>query len=265
MGAALTLYHSPPSTCSQKVRLVLAEKSLVYNSQIVDLFAGGQHHPDYVKLNPNHVVPTLVHAGRAIIESMLICEYLEDIAPGAPLMPKDAAGRHAVRLWTQHIDRIHAHGSVLTFAVGPRKMIAAQGPEAIEANIASVHGEKAQAARRSALEFGVASPMFGDALSAFVAMLDRMEDALGASPWLAGDLFTLADTSTLPYVLRLDHLAMTPLIQARPNVADWQARMAERPSYGPAIADHLLPPLVAQLKANGAEVWPDIAALIKGA
>ena len=105
----------------------------------------------------------------------------------------------------------------------------------------------------------------GDALSAFVAMLDRMEDALGASPWLAGDLFTLADTSTLPYVLRLDHLAMTPLIQARPNVADWQARMAERPSYGPAIADHLSPPLVAQLKANGAEVWPDIAALIKGA
>lgn len=130
--------------------MVLAEKKLAYNSQIVDLFAGGQHHLDYVKLNPNHVVPTLVHEGRAIIESMLICEYLEDIAPGAPLMPKDAAGRHAVRLWTQHIDRIHAHGSVLTFAVGPRKMIAAQGPEAIEANIASVHGDRR---RRRAVGF----------------------------------------------------------------------------------------------------------------
>ncbi len=61
MTVGLTLYHAPPSTCSQKVRLALAEKRLVYQSQLIDLFAGGQHDPDYVKLNPNHVVPTLVH------------------------------------------------------------------------------------------------------------------------------------------------------------------------------------------------------------
>jgi hypothetical protein len=58
----IELYHYPFSTCSQKVRLVLAEKKLDFVSHEIDLIAGGQHDPEYVKLNPNHVVPTLVEA-----------------------------------------------------------------------------------------------------------------------------------------------------------------------------------------------------------
>ena len=59
--ANLELYHNGISTCSQKVRLVLAEKGLDFVSHDVNLLAGEQHDPEYVKLNPNHVVPTLVH------------------------------------------------------------------------------------------------------------------------------------------------------------------------------------------------------------
>ena len=58
--ANLTLYHHGPSTCSQKVRLILELKELQYESKEVNLLAGEQHDPDYVKLNPNHVLPTLV-------------------------------------------------------------------------------------------------------------------------------------------------------------------------------------------------------------
>ena len=50
----LTLYHNGPSTCSQKVRLILELKNLSYNSKEVNLLAGEQHDPEYVKLNPNH-------------------------------------------------------------------------------------------------------------------------------------------------------------------------------------------------------------------
>ena len=53
----LTLYHNGPSTCSQKVRLILELKKLPYESKEVNLLAGEQHDPEYVKLNPNHVVP----------------------------------------------------------------------------------------------------------------------------------------------------------------------------------------------------------------
>ena len=77
----LELYHYAISTCSQKVRLVLAEKGLEFESHTVDLLAGGQHAVDYVKLNPNHVVPTLVHDGRVLIESSLINEYLDEAFP----------------------------------------------------------------------------------------------------------------------------------------------------------------------------------------
>ena len=67
----LELYHFPFSTCSQKVRLVLAEKGLDFVSHEVDIISGRQHDPEYVKLNPGHVVPTLVHDGRPVIESKL--------------------------------------------------------------------------------------------------------------------------------------------------------------------------------------------------
>lgn len=254
----LELYHYPLSTCSQKVRLVLAEKGLAYTPHIVDLASGGQHAPDYVKLNPNHVVPTLIHEGVVLIESALICEYLEDAFPEPGLLPGRPAERHAARLWTQYFDRLHAHAGALTFAIGPRRMIIAQGPAAIEANVAQMVGEKARATRRSVLEQGVASPYFLDALEAFVIALDRMEHALGERNWLAGDTFSLADTSALPYILRIDHLAMTPLIEARPKLSAWYARVQRRPSYEVAVASQLSP-MVEFMRASGTEVWPDIS------
>jgi glutathione S-transferase len=67
----IELYHFALSTCSQKVRLVLAEKRLEFVSREVNLMAGEQHDPEYVKLNPKHVVPTLVHDGRVLVESSL--------------------------------------------------------------------------------------------------------------------------------------------------------------------------------------------------
>ena len=56
----MKLYHFPASTCSQKVRVVLAEKGVEFESHVVNLLTGEQHSPDYVKLNPAHVVPTAV-------------------------------------------------------------------------------------------------------------------------------------------------------------------------------------------------------------
>ena len=112
----IVLYHFHGSTCSQKVRLVLAEKDLDYESKSVDLLSGGQHDPEYVKLNPNHVVPTLVDAGNVFIESTLINEYLEDAFPETALRPDDPKGR-------QRIDTLHPSAGVITFSIGTRPMI----------------------------------------------------------------------------------------------------------------------------------------------
>jgi len=71
----IALYHNDMSVCAQKVRLTLAEKQLSWESHHLDLRAGDQQNPEYLKLNPNAVVPGLVDDGAVIIESTVICQY----------------------------------------------------------------------------------------------------------------------------------------------------------------------------------------------
>ena len=135
----LELYHNAASTCSQKVRMVLAEKSLDYTSHPINLITGEQHDPAYVKLNPNHVVPTLVHDGAVFIESTLINEYLDEAFPEPPMRAADPAGRHAERLWLKHFDEsVQAAVAAVTFAIGPRRMLLEQPAEVREANLAAI-------------------------------------------------------------------------------------------------------------------------------
>ena len=65
---ALTLYNAAQSTCSQRVRFVLNAKGLAFEEKKLDLLAGDQLKPDYLALNPNGVVPTLVDDGEVVIE-----------------------------------------------------------------------------------------------------------------------------------------------------------------------------------------------------
>jgi glutathione S-transferase len=87
----MELYNAPVSTCSQKVRMALFEKELPWTDKTIQ-FARRDHLSDwYLALNPNGVVPTLVHDGHIIIDSSVINEYLEDVFPERPLRPAGAA------------------------------------------------------------------------------------------------------------------------------------------------------------------------------
>ena len=68
------------------------------------LFKSEQYDPKYLKMNPKGVVPTLVHDGTPVIESTLICEYIDDTFPAPPLIPKDPAERARMRLWSKFVD-----------------------------------------------------------------------------------------------------------------------------------------------------------------
>lgn len=63
----LKLYHAIISVCAQKVRVALADKGLAYDEQVMSL-RGDQFEPEYLKLNPNALVPTLAsrHADHRI-------------------------------------------------------------------------------------------------------------------------------------------------------------------------------------------------------
>ncbi len=260
----IELYHYSFSTCSQKVRLVLAEKQIEFVSREVDILSGKQHEPAYVALNPNHVVPTLVHDGAVLIESTLINEYLDDAFPAVPMRPADPVGRHALRLWTKLLDeRVHGATAAVTFAIGPRVMILQQPAAQREAEIEAIPDPKARAARRSVIEHGVQAPEFAGALGQMIDLLDRVEASLATQPWLSGNRFGLADAAVLPYVLRLDHLAMAPLLaaSARPRLADWYERVRARPCFATAVAAWAPEPAVAFLRGTGEAVWPEAEAV----
>lgn len=76
----LTLYDFGNSVCCQEVRITLRAKALDRESFNLDPVQGRAIRPEYLKLNPRGIVPTLVHDGKPIIE----CEYLDDAFPEPP-------------------------------------------------------------------------------------------------------------------------------------------------------------------------------------
>src|SRR5262245_42128346 len=97
----LALYHHGSSVCAAKVRFALGEKRLEWTGTYIDILKGEQFAPEYQKLNPKAVVPTLVHDGTVLNESTVINEYIDETFPDPPLKPGSATARAAMRLWTK--------------------------------------------------------------------------------------------------------------------------------------------------------------------
>ncbi|MFL6802932.1 MAG: glutathione S-transferase family protein, partial [Xanthobacteraceae bacterium] len=110
----LELYHSGLTTCSKQVRHCLREKGLPYRSRYVELWRYENLSPAYLKLNPNGVVPTLVHDGVPILNSFCINEYIEDVFPDPPLRPADPNERARMRYWAWTADEVHLQLARLT-------------------------------------------------------------------------------------------------------------------------------------------------------
>src|SRR4026207_324938 len=94
---AFKLYNAPQSTCSQRVRFVFNAKKLPFEEVKLNLLEGDQLKPDYLKLNPNGVVPTLDHDGAIIIDSTVIIEYLDEITPNESFTPENPVERAQMR------------------------------------------------------------------------------------------------------------------------------------------------------------------------
>ena len=105
---AFRLYNAPQSTCSQRVRFVFNAKKLPFDEVKLNLLEGDQLKPDYLKLNPNGVVPTLDHDGAIIIDSTVIIEYLDEIAPDESFTPENPVERARMRALMHFIDEMPA-------------------------------------------------------------------------------------------------------------------------------------------------------------
>jgi glutathione S-transferase len=260
----LELYHNDMSACAQKVRVTLAEKGLGWESRHLDLRAGDQQAPEYLKLNPKAVVPTLVHDGKVVRESTVIMEYLDDEYPNPSLRPPDSYGRAQMRLWTKRLDEGHHDIATATLSMGIafRFQYLDKGPEACDALINRIPDPVRRERRRDIIYNGVEARGFKTAVRMWEELLRDMEATLGSSEWLVGNRYSLADAAYTPYLTRLDHLNLLEWIAKRPRLANWYQRIRARPSYESAMKEWENRAYVDLMRRKGAEAWPKIKRII---
>lgn len=257
----LKLYHAPTAVCAAKVRVVLAEKGLDYEGVLVNLHLGDQFKPDYLKLNPNAVVPTLVHDGQVLIESTVINEYLDEAFAPRPLRPEGALGHARVRMWTKREDTIHDTINTMTATMVFRHDLLQKSPQEREARYSKMPDPAKREKWKKMMADGVKAPIVEDALIKLERQFRDMEAALANGPWLAGDAFTLADAGLLSFFYRLEMLNCAGLWDGRhPRVADWYARSKTRDSFQRGIVDFIPDGDHEKWASICAPLWADVKA-----
>jgi glutathione S-transferase len=261
----LELYHNINSVCAQKVRIALYEKSQPVEERLLTL-QGDQNDPAYVKLNPNGVVPTLVHDGNVIIESSLILYYIDEAFPDPPLMPKTPVARHRVRLYNKLIDEyMHNACTIMTFATAFRPRFLKMAREEWLAEISKAPLKRRVEYKRSVIEHGLDSEFVIDALKQHQKLIAWMAADLKRGPYLAGENFSCADCAVIPYILRLELLKLGAMWQVEPAVADWWTRVQKRPSVKATIFDRMQEADWAPFRNLSPDPWPKVQTLLKAA
>jgi glutathione S-transferase len=232
---AFTLYNAPQSTCSQRVRFVLNAKQLPFEEVKLDLLAGDQLKPDYLKLNPNGVVPTLDHDGNIVIDSSVIIEYLDEVAPQREnFTPAEPVARAKMRALMRFIDEMPAAAiRVPTFnlAFRPRFQAMSEVEFLTFAESKPLRKEFMLTMGRK----GFSEKEMNAALDRLARTLVRMEDAIAASggPWLMGKNVTLADIAVMPAIVRMADLGLGKMWADKPSIPRWLDAIRAHPAYKP--------------------------------
>jgi len=237
MDDQLVLYHGLASTCSKKVRLALFEKGLSFESRLLDLQKFEQHAPDYLALNPNGVVPTLVHRGRPVIESSVIIEYIEDAFPSTPLRPVDPWARSQMRLWTKFSDEV-AYKAVYapTWEILSKRASASFSEDKLRDVLARIPTKERRDRWETVARQGFTEGEMRDAYDKMRQCLDRIESTLARGPWLAGETYSLADIAMIPFIDRIRNLRPEFMpAEAYPRLTNWESALRARPAFDRAF------------------------------
>jgi len=229
------LYNAPQSTCSQRVRFVLNAKKLAFAEIKLDLLAGDQLKPEYLKLNPNGVVPTLDHDGAIVIDSAVIIEYLDEVVPEpVTFTPHDPVRRAKMRALMHFIDEMPAAAvRVPTFNLAFLPRFAAMSDAEFNAFAESkpLRREFMLAMGRS----GFPQHEMAAALARLRRTYQRMDAEIEQSggPWLLGADMSLADIMVMPAIVRMADLGQAQGWNDLPRVQRWYDLIRADPAFAP--------------------------------
>ena len=229
------LYNAPQSTCSQRVRFVMNAKGLPFAEHRLDLFAGDQLKPEYLAINPNGVVPALLHAGRPVLDSAVIIEYLDEVRGDvAPFTPPEPLARARMRWMMRYIDEIPAPAVRVpsyNLAFLPHFQRMSEEAFLALANSKPLRKEFLLTMGRT----GFPEREMQQALDRLGRAVARMNEWLAESggPWLMGARPTLADVAVMPVIVRMDDINLHDAWADKPAVARWFEAIRAHPAFQP--------------------------------
>ena len=227
------LYNAPQSTCSQRVRYALHAKRITFEEKKLDLFSGDQLTPEYLKINPNGVVPALVHRGESITDSAVILEYLEDILPEvSPMRPKKPESAARVRAMMRFFDEvpgpaIRIPSYNLAFLPHYQSMTADEFQSLCDSK--PLRREFLMKMGRT----GFSEADMNESLTRLNRGIQRMAEWLEESkgPWLNGVQLTIADLAIMPVIVRMADINLGHIWDKLPVIERWLSRIQLSESY----------------------------------
>ena len=230
---AFKLYNAPQSTCSQRVRFVLNAEKLPFEEVKLNLLEGDQLKPDYLKLNPNGVVPTLDHDGSIVTDSTVITEYLDEVAPRDSFTPENPVTRARMRALMHYMDEMPAASvRVPTFNLAFLPKFQAMSREQFVAMAESKPLRKEFMLTMG--QSGFPKAEMDAALARLRRSYERMdaEIATNGGPWLLGKDISLADVAAMPALVRMHDLNYADW-QDLPRVVAWFDNIRAHPAFAP--------------------------------
>ena len=231
----LHLYHMDTSCCAQRVRFVLNEKDLEWQSHYIDLRKQQNLSSDYLSINPNGVVPTLVHDGVVVIESNDIIQYLDEAFPTIPMMPAEAAERQIAEALIARSGEAFDSIVVLSFEFlfKPGKKDFRSIPQRYKE--IGIKRQKTELMQEFVSRNGFRRERIESAVKHIEADLRHLEEVLSKQAWLTGNEFGLADIAWATLAHRLYLLGYPSKSHA--NVNRWYRSVSERGSFQSSILD----------------------------
>ena len=220
------------SICSNRPRMALVEKGIDdWVPHKMELVKRDQFKPEYLKLNPKAQVPTLVHDGKVIRESSIICNYIDDLSDEPALKPASAVDRAHMQEWIKDCDEAGYQATAsINFVTKFRLTIPIEVMEARWKQVTDVERLHRQ---QSCIREGMQSPYVIRAVAFYERLFNKLEDSLSdGRSWVMGEQYTLVEINLAPFIKVLELLRLLPLfLKDRPNASRWWQEVTSRPSY----------------------------------
>ena len=232
----IILHHAWRSSASRRVRLCLEEKGIAYQGHVVDMARLEHHSPEYLTINPDGVIPTMIHDARPLYESGTICEYLDETWPDPPLRPESPYDRALMRNWIRHIDGLIHNLIIFNWRHHLQKVASQWTDVELAEKLKNIPSKERQDSWLRVARKPYTDEERDAARGKLVALLDRMEVALKDSGWLVGSAYSIADIAAVPFVKRIhEEIAPDEVTEQRhPRVAAWWQTIQARPAFARA-------------------------------